>query len=79
VTHQNRLLLDALDVADGATMVELRGLWPALSVAELDRWLDAAIRRGAVERTRPGFEERWRLTRAGRGELDRLVVREMRG
>jgi hypothetical protein len=79
VTLQTRLLLDALDVADGATMAELRGLWPALSVAELDRWLDAAIRRGAVERTRPGFEERWRLTRAGRGELDRLVVREMRG
>jgi hypothetical protein len=79
VTLQTRLLLDALDVADGATMAELRGLWPALSVAELDRWLAAAIRRGAVERTRPGFEERWRLTRAGRGELDRLVVREMRG
>ena len=60
-------------------MVELRALAPALSVAELDRWLTAAIRRNAVERTRPGFEERWRLTRAGRGELDRLVVREMCG
>ena len=66
-------MLEALDVADGATLVELRALWPTLSVAELDRWLAAAIRRGAVERTRPGFEERWRLTRAGRGGLDRLV------
>jgi hypothetical protein len=72
-------LLEALDVADGASMVELRALAPALSVAELDRWLIAGMRRNAVERTRPGFEERWRLTRAGRGELDRLVVREMCG
>jgi hypothetical protein len=72
-------LLETLDVANGASMVELRALAPALSVAELDRWLIAAIRRNAVERTRPGFEERWRLTRAGRGELDRLVVREMCG
>jgi hypothetical protein len=72
-------LLEALDVADGVTLVEMRALGPALSVAELDRWLAAAIRRGAVERTRPGFEERWRLTGAGRGELDRLVVREMCG
>jgi hypothetical protein len=72
-------LLEALDVADGASMVELHALAPALSVADLDRWLIAAIRRNAVERTRPGFEERCRLTRAGRGELDRLVVREMCG
>jgi hypothetical protein len=79
VTLENRFLLEALDVADGATLVEMRALWPTLSVAELDHWLAAAIRRGAVERTRPGFEERWRLTRAGRGELDRLVVREMCG
>ncbi|HTE60711.1 MAG TPA: hypothetical protein VK631_10210 [Solirubrobacteraceae bacterium] len=79
MTLQHRFLLEVLDVADGATLVELRALWPALSVAELDRWLAAATRRGAVERTRPGFEERWRLTRAGRGELDRLVVREMCG
>jgi hypothetical protein len=73
------LLLEALDVADGATLVEMRTLEPALSVAELDRWLAAALRWGAVERTRPGYEERWRLTRAGRGELDRLVVRELCG
>jgi hypothetical protein len=72
-------LVEALDVAHGATLVELRALWPALSVAELDRWLAAAVRCGAVEPTRPGFEERWRLTRAGRGELDRLVVRETCG
>jgi hypothetical protein len=78
MTLQDRLLLEALDVADGATLVEMRALWPA-SVAELDRWLAAATQRGAVERTRPGFEERWCLTRAGRGELDRLVVREMCG
>jgi hypothetical protein len=63
---RNGVLLEVLDVADGATLVEMRALWPALSVAELDRWLAAAIRRGAVERTRPGFEERWRLTRGGR-------------
>jgi hypothetical protein len=79
VTLQNRLLLEVLDVADGATLVELRALLPDLSVAELDRWLAGAVGRGAVERTRPGFEERWRLTRAGRGELDRFVVREMCG
>jgi hypothetical protein len=79
VTLQNRFLLEALDVADGATLLEMRALWPTLSIAELDRWLAAAIRRGAVERTRPAFEERWRLTRVGRGELDRLVVRETCG
>jgi hypothetical protein len=74
---QNRVLLEALSVADGATLGEMRALVPALSIAELDRWLDAAAQRGAAERTRPGFEERWRLTREGRGELDRLVVREI--
>jgi hypothetical protein len=78
VTVQNRRLLEALDVGDGASMAELRALLPELSVADLDRWLDEAIRRGVAERSRPGFEERWRLTRAGRGELDRLVVREDR-
>jgi hypothetical protein len=79
MTVQTRRLLEALDVSNGASMAELRALLPELSVAELDRWLEAAMRRGAAEQTRPGFEERWRLTRAGRGELDRLVVREDRG
>jgi hypothetical protein len=79
VSLHNRVLLEALDVADGAALDEIRALAPTLSVADLDRWLAAAARRGAVERTRPGYEERWRLTLAGRGELDRLVVREMGG
>jgi hypothetical protein len=79
VTVESRRLLEALDVGNGASMAELRALLPDLSVADLDRWLDAAMRRGAAEQTRPGFEERWRLTPAGRGELDRLVVREHRG
>lgn len=79
MSTQDRLLLDALDVADGASLAEIRALLPVLSVAELDRWLAAATRRSAVEQTTPGFEERWRLTRAGRSELDQLVVREMCG
>jgi DNA-binding PadR family transcriptional regulator len=57
-------------------MAELRALAPSMSVGALDRWLDSAVARGIVEPSRAGYDKRWRLTRSGRAELDRVVIQE---